>query len=96
MTRKSKPPKADKQKQYTDHYKRFAVGLLQYPGETIASVSEQLEISPTLLSSWADEFGVSESDEKKATYDELMREHRRLTKEVEFLRAVHKYFKSRK
>ena len=96
MTRKSKPPEADKQKQYSDHYKRFAVRLLRYPVETIASVSEQLDISPTLLSSWADEFGVSESDEKKATYDELMREHRRLTKEVEFLRAAHKFFKSQR
>ena len=91
------PRKRRKRRNFSDEFKREAVELLRSSNATAAEVGRELGIGQQLLSRWAKERDGDgpEAAEDRPSYDDLVRENRRLRMEVDFLKKASSYFASR-
>jgi len=79
--------KKEKQKHYTDDFKRDAVRLMENRGKrTIMQVADDLGINDRLLYHWVKQFGTKSTAEPNEQVESLEQEVRRLRRENEQLR----------
>lgn len=83
--------KPSKPRRYSEDFKREAIDLAEKIG--ISKASKELGISYATLKSWISRQMPKGSDKNAPTYEELLKENRRLSKEMEYLEKINSVLK---
>jgi transposase len=90
--------KARRRRSFTQDFKAEVVGLVRQPGNSVASVARDLDLTETAVRAWVKQADVDDGQREGVTTSEreelaqLRRENRRLTQDVEILKRATAFF----
>ena len=76
---------------FSDEFKREAAALYRSSDISAEQVGAELGVSASLIYRWSREFSEANAPEGQPTYKDLEKEHRRLRRELDFLKKASSY-----